>query len=80
MLICSHERSLAAVVRMIWHDGRRVCAEVTAKAANAAKVPVPDTDRLANLPSKGRSKSATMGVARNERNLLSYRFGDRIDP
>jgi hypothetical protein len=52
---------------MICHDARRVCAEVTGKTADAAMVRVPDTDRLPNLPSKRRSKLATMGVANTER-------------
>ena len=52
---------------MINHDTRRVNAKVTAKAADAAMVRVPDTYRLPNLPSKRRSKPATMGVASNER-------------
>jgi hypothetical protein len=64
---------------MICHDARRVCTEVTAKAADAAMVRVPGTDRLPHLPSKRRSKPATMGVASNERDF-SYRFGDRIAP
>ena len=34
---------------MICHDARRLCAEVTGKAADAAMVPAPDTDRLPNL-------------------------------